>query len=279
VKRRQVLQDARKLLARHHIESASLTAEVLLRYALTLTRVRFYQEPDKELTPEQATAFKELLERHLKGEPVAYLTGNKEFYGLDFTVDSRVLIPRPETELLVAKAITLATDDNMTTVADIGTGSGAIAVALAVNLPDVKIFATDISEAALEAARRNCRRYNVENRITLLPGDLLSPLPTPVDLITANLPYVRTADLNENSIRYEPRPALDGGPDGLDLLRRFIPRVKDKLRNGGTVLLEIGQYQDEMVTSLIKTSYPGAEIQVYKDYAAIKRVICARFPG
>ena len=156
--------------------------------------------------------------------PAAYITGHREFYGLDFAVNSSVLVPRPETELLVEKALELARERSLSTIADIGTGCGAIAVSLAVNLPQTRIYATDISAPALEVALSNCRKHGVTDRVTLLEGDMLAPLPEPVDLIVANLPYVREPEMTGvNTLGFEPPLALNGGPDGLDKICYLFP--------------------------------------------------------
>ena len=270
---RQALQRASEILDSHHIESASLTAEVLLRHVLGISRVRLFQDSDTEITSEQYARFAILVERHIQGEPVAYLTGRKEFYGLDFHVDRSVLIPRPETEFLVEKALEIAGGKNKFTIADIGTGSGAIAITLAINLPGVVIYAVDISAQAIMTARENAVRHLVEARIRFIQGDLLQSLPEPVDLIIANLPYVRQADLAEPSIKYEPRTALDGGPDGLDVIRRFIPQISSKIKTGGTVLMEIGMGQSEPVVALLRMQYPQAKLDLFKDFNGIERVV------
>ena len=183
-----------------------------------IDRIQLYLDLDRELSPEKDEAFRQLLERRLSGEPAAYITGHREFYGLDFYVDPRVLIPRPESELLVEKALGLAQEHTLSTIADVGTGCGAIAISLALKLPQAKIYATDISAPALEVARFNCQKHGVQ-KICLLQGDMLDPLPEPVDLIVANLPYVRESELA--GVRFEPRLALDGGSDGLGKIRRL----------------------------------------------------------
>jgi len=271
---REALQRARELLSAHGIENAPLTAEVLLRHVRQITKVRLYQDLDENLTAPQEAAFSRVIKRHLKGEPVAYITGHKEFFGLDFAVDGSVLIPRPETELLVEKALEIAKTKTVISIADIGTGSGAVAITLALNLPSTVIYAVDISPQALTTARNNSVRYNLQARIHFLEGDLLEPLPEPVELVVANLPYVKEAELNEPSIRYEPKAALDGGPDGLMQIRRFIPQIKDKLKTGGLVLLEIGLGQSEAVKSLVPDYFPAARITAFKDFNNIERVIC-----
>lgn len=270
---RQALHSARALLEAQRIENTSLTAEVLLRHVLNINRVRLYQDPDLDLTSNQETVFFDLVRRHINGEPVAYLTGHKEFYGLDFFVDEQVLIPRPETELLIEQALVVAKARDIKSIADIGTGSGAISVILASYLTTSTIYATDSSAEAIAVARLNSRHHNVENNIIFLIGDLSAPLPEPVDLIIANLPYIQSSELAEPSIRFEPRIALDGGPDGLDQIRRFIPQAGYKLNTGGSVLMEIGQGQSQAVISLIRDNYPEAKIKIFTDFNKIERVI------
>jgi release factor glutamine methyltransferase len=212
----QALNFARKVLANHPDIDASLESEVLLRYVLKITRAQLYLDFGKEFDLDQKKTFENLLERRLRGEPLAYITCCREFYGLDFYVDNRVLIPRPESEHLVEAALEYSRSHQISNLADIGTGSGAIAVSMAKNLPQIKLYATDISTGALEVARINCLKHAVSERIILLQGDLLKPLPKPVDIIIANLPYVKKADLSQMpSARYEPVSALDG--TGLDI--------------------------------------------------------------
>jgi release factor glutamine methyltransferase len=273
---KQALQQAREILNSGNIENASLAAEVLLGYVLKIDKVCLYQRFEVTINPEETEALQKLLERHLKGEPIAYIIGHKEFYGIEIYVDNRVLIPRPETELLVDKAIEIARNRITNTIADIGTGSGAIAIALALNLPSVKIFATDISRQALNLATMNSLKYNLRDRIHLLEGDMLEPLSESVDLIVANLPYIKELDLNEPSIKYEPILALNGGADGLDQINRFVPGVKNKLKTGGLFLMEIGSGQADPVTRLIKQQTSKAKIEVFRDYSGIKRVILAQ---
>ena len=272
---KQALQHARQILQSHSIENASLTAEVLLRHTLNLSRVQLFQVIDRELKPDQEKTFQSVIQRHLEGEPVAYITGHKEFYGIDFYADPRALIPRPETELLVEKALELARTQGISTAADIGTGCGAIAIALALKLPQVKIYATDISASALELAFDNCRQHKVHDRVRLLSGDLLEPLPEPVDLVIANLPYVRESDIDIScSLSYEPRPALDGGADGLYQIRRFCVQAAGKVNPGGAILLEFGEGQGEAVTALLHSGFPSARIEVIKDLAGLARAAC-----
>jgi release factor glutamine methyltransferase len=271
---RQALSRARLVLAAHHVEDSPLESEILLRHALSIGRVELYSDLDRRLTPEEDEKFWQLAERRLTGEPSAYITGHREFYGFDFYVDPGVLIPRPETELLVERAIALAKERSVSAMADIGTGCGAIAISLAVNLPGVKIYATDISAAALKIARLNCQKYGVADRVRLLVGNLLAPLSEPVDLILANLPYVRERELSRVNTRgFEPSVALDGGADGLEKIRRLCRQAEAKLNPGGSLLLEIGMGQKEAVTRLLRSLLPKASIEVTRDLSGIDRVV------
>jgi len=271
---RQALTKARDTLVKSNVDDASLEGEILLRYLLAIDRAGLFSDLDRELSPRQKKEFAGLLERRLSGEPAAYITGHREFYGLDFEVDQHVLIPRPETELLVELALKTARSHNMTKSADIGTGCGAIAISLAVHLPGAVLYATDISPEALEVARDNLKKHSVANRVILLRGDLLEPLEKPVDMIVANLPYVKEADLPPNG--REPRPALDGGKDGLDVIKNMCRQAGGKLNTGGYLLLEIGQGQAEMVVAILCKAFPAAAIEVHKDLAGIERAVSLR---
>src|SRR5579859_7377964 len=275
------------LVARNHFES--LDAQVLLCHVLGVERSTLYAYPERELTPEQEQRYLELIERRALGEPVAYLTGHKEFYGFDLVVDSRVLIPRPETELLVETALHICRQKiaagSIPIVADIGTGSGAIPIALAVNEPRLPyLYATDISSDALAVATLNCQHHHVEQRVHLLQGDLIAPLPEPVDLLTANLPYVGTNEtplLTVDVYDYEPHLALFSGPEGLDLLERFLQAVaiSNVLKADGVILLEIGYQQREQLEKMIYVLWPQARLSVYKDYAGWDRVLQVNVSG
>jgi release factor glutamine methyltransferase len=179
----------------------------------------------------------------------------------------------------VEKAIEIAHNYSSPVIADIGTGCGNIAISLAVNLPHASLFATDISQKALDTARRNCERHNVERRVRLCAGDLLEPLPAPVDIIAANLPYVRTADLPAvNTNGYEPRTALDGGEDGIEVIRRLCAQAGGKLKRGGSLLLEIGFGQRQEVVNLLSALSDSTKIQVTADLNSIDRVVCLTLP-
>lgn len=275
MKIRLALKRANDRLAGHRdIEIPELESEVLLRHILKMDRVQLFLHLEKELDSGDEAKFQKLIERRLQGEPLAYIIHHREFFGLDFYVDERVLIPRPESELLVEEAIKFAQQVGASTIADIGTGSGSIAVSLAIHLPKVKIFATDISQAALDVARINSEKHAVLDNIILLPGDLLEPLPTQVDIIVANLPYVTDAEVTAMaSAKYEPSLALRGGEYGLEQITRISFQIKEKLRPGGCILLEIGQGQSQNVRDLFRQLFSSEVIEVIPDLSGIDRVI------
>ncbi len=271
---KQALSRARGILAGNNILDVPLECELLLRHALKISQTQLYLDLDYELSPKQEDAFRRLIKRRLNGEPTAYITGHREFYGLDFYVDPRVLIPRPESELLVETALGLAQNHPLFTIAEIGTGCGAIAISLALSLPEAKIYATDISAAALKVALLNCQKHGVIDRLYLLQGDMLDPVPEPVDLIIANLPYVEESELAQmSSAKFEPLLALNGGSDGTEMIRKLCCQVGSKLRPGGCLLLEIGQGQRRAVTAFLHTLFPNGEIKVVPDLSSIDRVI------
>lgn len=268
---KETLYHTRQVLAVNDIDNAPLEGELLLRQTLKLNRVQLYQNLEQRITPEQQDILQELVERRIKGEPAAYINRYREFYGLDFYVNNDVLIPRPETEHLVDKTISLAGKYQSPLIADIGTGCGIIAISLALNLPQAKIYATDISALALKVARLNCHKHGVSDRIKLIKGDMLEPLPEPVDFIVANLPYVKQSELDTSS--FEPVVALDGGIDGMEKIKRLCHQVSGKLLPGGCLLLEIGQGQREAVTTLLNNLFPTADIEVTPDLSGIDRVM------
>jgi release factor glutamine methyltransferase len=264
-------------------ENPRLDAQILLCAVLERERSYLYIYPDQELNAAQEARWQALLARREQGEPVAYLLGQKAFYGLDFAVDRRVLIPRPETELLVEAALGACRQrldaGQVPVVADIGTGSGAIPISIAVHEPRLPyLYACDVSPDALEVARQNCQRHHVAGRVRLLQGDLLEALPEPVDLLLANLPYVGTdeqAALTPDVLDYEPHLALFSGPEGLDLLIRLLREAAqgNRLRPGAVLLLEIGYRQREPLTSLVSTLWREARVTCLRDYAGWDRIL------
>jgi len=276
---KQALSHAREILIINNIEDATLESELLLRHTLKISRVQLYLDLDYELNSKEEKNLRHLIERRLGGEPTAYITGHREFYGFDFYVDPSVLIPRPESELLVEKALKLAQNHAVSTIAEIGTGCGAIAISLALSLPQTRVYATDISAAALKVALFNCQKHRVVDRICLLQGDMLDPLPEPVDLIIANLPYVKESELSPiYSVNSEPLLALNGGSDGLEKIRQLCLQANNKLCPDGYLLLEIGQGQRRAVTTFLCSLFPQAKIEVTPDLGGIDRVVSLTLP-
>jgi len=277
---REALQSATQALRRAGIDDASAEAEFLLGHVLGMSKTQLYTEPERVLTSTETSQLWSLIQRRLNHEPAAYILGHCEFYGIDLYLDCHTFIPRPETELLVEQAIELAhcisRQGKGITIADIGTGCGAIAISLALALPQAKIYATDISAPALHVAEMNCRRHAVSKQVRLLQGNLLEPLSQPVDMIVANLPYIKDCeieDLDTEIINFEPTSALAGGLDGLDIIQKILGQMPEKLNYRGCFLLEIGQGQGRQVTSLIKSHFPQASIELISDLGCIERVV------
>jgi release factor glutamine methyltransferase len=251
-----------------------LDAELIIAHVLGWSRTRVLAERTYIASPEQHATIDALIARRATGEPVAYLVGTKAFYNLDFFVDRRVLVPRPETELLVEHTIAIARKrTGPLTIADIGTGSGAIAVALATHLPQAQIFAVDLSADALTVAAQNVQAHQLTERITLLHGDLLAPLPGPVDLIISNPPYTILAEVQPNVLQHEPWLALEGGPDGTAIYLRLFHQAPHWLRPGGAISCEIGAWQGSTVAQLLREAFPKASVRVERDLAGLDRVV------
>jgi len=281
---RAALQLGAARLVAAGIDSAALDAEVLLRHVLELAQGELYLRLQDRLGPRNQQQFQESLERRGAREPLAYITGNKEFWSLDFIVTPAVLIPRPETEMLVELALACARDlprSQRVKILDIGTGSGAIAVSLAKHLPDSEVWAVDISSAALAVAEANAKRHNVEGRMRFLRGDLFDALDeadTTFDLILSNPPYIRSAELAELApeIRdWEPWAALDGGADGLDYYRRIVGAAPSHLTETGILLMEIGSDLAEAVAAIFARTGCYAAASVHRDYAGRNRAVGA----
>jgi release factor glutamine methyltransferase len=251
-----------------------LEAEVLLSFVLQQPKEYLYAHPENNLTYRQEKNFRHRLGRRAKGEPVAYLTGHKEFFGLDFLVDKSTLIPRPESELLIEEVLK---NKNVKNIIDIGTGSGCLAIALAKHLPDADIIATDISLPALKIAKQNALRHSVEKQIKFIPGSLLQPIRHLADntVIIANLPYLNRQQMSEPSIKFEPATALYGGADGLEyytkLFRQLTKATDFKL------ILEIDPAQAKKITKLAQEILPGSKVEIKKDLAGRDRVCVLSF--
>ena len=276
----ELLRKAERTLASYHIADARNEAEWLLMHSLGIGRVELYTKLEQPLLASEAERFWELIQHRCRHMPAAYILKQCQFYGIDFYIDSRALIPRPESELLVETTLEFISQrfspEVPCSIADVGTGSGVLAIALALHLPRAKIYAIDVSAAALEVARINCRKHGVEESVHLFLGDMVQPLPEKVDVILANLPYVRDSELPQLSpeIRnFEPTIALAGGFDGLEKMRQLLPQAKQKLLPKGLALLEIGWGQGTAATALAKTYFPTAKVDLIPDLGKIDRVL------
>ena len=258
-------------------QTPRLDAEVLLAHVLRVGRASLLARFTERVDDRALTEFSTLVERRARGEPVAYLTGHKEFYGLDLIITREVLVPRPETESVVDACLELLDGKDNSQLADIGTGSGAIMVAVAVNRPDVRVHGTDSSLGALEIARTNCERHGLGRRARLYLGNLLDPLEAPVDVIAANLPYVPPGEASPDVATWEPEVAvLGGGEDGTALIREFLSSAPRYLLPGGGVVIETAYSQGATVAALAQAAFPSASVEVRKDLAGYDRVVVVK---
>ena len=288
------------------VDSPRLSAELLLSYVLAMKRIELYTHFDKPVTKEQLERLRDLVKRAGQQEPIAYIIGKTEFYSLELNITPDCMIPRPETELLVERAIEFlrkrpvrnsmmrniaqkvevsnGASSSKQFVCDLCTGSGCIAVAIAKNFPDAEIIATDISDAALSVAAKNVEKYQLNNRIKLLCGDLFEPILPQLDidrfdLIVCNPPYVSSDEfekLGKNVKDYEPRSALFAGDDGLDIYRRIIDKVEQFLRPDAALMLEIGYSQGQAVRGLLEQAGCFGEVTIEKDFHENGRIVIAK---
>jgi release factor glutamine methyltransferase len=254
-----------------------LDAELLVSHVLSLPRVQIYVQFERVLSPDELATLRDLIKRRQAGESIAYLTGRKEFWKFELAVDARVLVPRPDTETLVEEAIArlgAPGEGGAPRIVDVGTGSGALAVTLAKLRADAAVFASDVSAPALEVARANAERLGAA--VTFLEGDLVAPLAehAPFSMIISNPPYIPSGDIASlpADVRSEPALALDGGADGLDLVRRLVADAPALLAPGGVLALEIGAGQAEATRALLRDA-GFADVQTRKDLAGIERVV------
>lgn len=290
-----VLRLSTDYLAQHGSGSPRLDAELLLAHALGVRRLDLYLAHDRPLREPELAEARELVRRRATGEPVAYITGTREFYSRAFAVTPAVLVPRPETETLVEVAHaalralhsnagqpgTSATVPAVPIVADLGTGSGCVAVTLAAEDAQLRVIATDVSTDALDVARRNARAHDVEECVTFVQGDWGAALDETVDLVVSNPPYVSSDELASTmrDVRdFEPHLALDGGDDGLDAYRRLIPSLRDRMRSGGRVLLEVDPRRADAVADIASETFPHAAFRRHGDLARRERVLEVDLP-
>lgn len=269
----QALADARHRL--HAIHAASLDAQLLLCEATGENRAAILAHPERLLSDIQAEYFAQMVQRRAQGEPLAYIRGRMPFYDREFIVTPDVLIPRPETELLLEWALDVAQQTHPRVVVDIGTGSGALALTFKAHYPDATVYGVDISAAALGVAQRNSAAHAVT--VDFLHGDLLEPLAArgiQPDMVLANLPYIDSADVPQLEVsRYEPTLALDGGADGLALIRRMLARAPQVCTAGAWLFLEIGAAQGQAALALAQQV---GEAELRQDYAGLDRLLCVR---
>ncbi|MCH2319647.1 MAG: peptide chain release factor N(5)-glutamine methyltransferase [SAR202 cluster bacterium] len=274
---REIFNSAGETLMRTGSPDAQLEAEVLIRHVLRIDRATFFRDLEQPVTDCDRERLDDLVNRRLNREPLNYITGLREFYGLDFEVSDSVLIPRQETELLVDTVISLARSRPKCEmkICDIGTGSGAIAVSVAVNLPSAEVMAIDISQRALDIADANRRMHGVYNRVSLRRGNLLEPVDWKPEIIVSNPPYIRRSDLSllQPEIQYEPSVALDGGPDGLEVIRGLLRQSSDKVSSTGAILFEIDSSQKDSARMLSREYFPNSEISILDDLSGNSRAI------
>ncbi len=275
---REVLREGVACLEASGLANPRLEAEVLLAHTLGIERTGLYLDPERPLSRKEIEDYRDLLARRRRREPLGYITGRREFWSLDFETGPGVLIPRQETELVVEEALHLLPRDRPLRVLDLGTGCGVISIVLALELKEVRIWATDISEKALSYAKRNALLHGVGERVRLLCGKDLDPFRQGqiFDAILSNPPYVPTGeidDLQPEICRYEPKEALDGGEDGLSVIRGIIREVPSYLTCGGWLILEIGAGQAGVVAELVERDGRYGRPTFRKDYSGIERVM------
>ncbi|MFZ0800826.1 MAG: peptide chain release factor N(5)-glutamine methyltransferase [Terriglobales bacterium] len=273
---KDALTSAVKQLTAAHVGSPRLNAETLLMFTLSCDRAYLFAHPERELTPQEKINYQEAIAQRAQGTPAQYITGHQEFWGMDLIVSPAVLIPRPETEHLIEAVLPLAGAVEKRRIVDVGTGSGCIALALAKELPQAEIHATDISAAALEIARANAARHRIERRIHFHHTDLLHGFePGAFDLVVSNPPYVGESEEDQVQLevrKFEPRDAVFAGPTGLEVIERLIPQAHTVLQAGGFLAMEISGTIVEDVKRLLAG---WSELRVINDLQGIPRVAVA----
>ena len=278
---KEVLAMSVDYLKKHNIDNPRLDAEVLLAHLLNKDRIQLYVSFDLPLQKIELDQYRQMIYKRAHNIPVAYLTGNKEFMSLDFNINENVLIPRPETEQLVESIIEYCENNNIIepNIVDVGTGSGVIAVSLAYYLKKSRILGIDISKKALELAKSNIKKYEIDDRVKVVRGDILTPLikvnKNNVDIVISNPPYIRSDEIEKLSeeVKKEPKLALNGGNDGLKYYKQIIPQSEKVLKKGGLLALEIGFDQDNEIIDIFDSNWENVEVK--KDYADHKRMIFA----
>jgi len=283
---KELLTVAADYLGEKHIDSPRLAAEVLLAHVLGMKRIDLYLDFERPLTSAEVSRYRELIRRRVAREPLQYIIGRQEFWSLDFTVNPHVLIPRPETELLVEQVIEhckqrIGAGEKQITVLDLCTGCGAVAISIAKEVPQARLWATDLSPEAISIARANAQKHGVLEKIEFLEGDLFEPVRDKKDhfhIIVANPPYVAEEDyekLPPEVREYEPRMSLDGGPDGMVLIERILRNAPDFLTSAGVVMIEMDPMQVVKAKDLVASLSVYKICRVIKDYSGLDRVVIA----
>ena len=264
-------------------DEAALEAELLLSCAMNMDRVTLYQQLNEQVSAELEVAYQDLLARRCSHEPTPYIVGRKEFYGIEFQVTPAAIIPRPETESLVEQVLAesgrIIARKSSLLIVDVGVGCGTIAIAIAANESRCDIIATDSSAEALALAEENAEKHGLAGRVDFIQGDGLQSLSAPVDMIVANLPYVRSSDwrqMPEEIRSHEPRGGLDGGSNGLRIIESVMMEAPLYLKEGGSLLMEIGSSQGEAIQLMASTIFPSAFIEISRDLAGLDRVLLVR---
>lgn len=274
-----VLVRTERFLRERGVDVPRFEAELLLGHVLSLDRLKLYLQFDRPLTVEELDALRVLVRRRASREPLAWILGSAAFHTLELDIGPGVLVPRQDTETLVEWALEwIAPDEDPVYVADVGSGSGAVGLAIAANRPGVRLYATDISDVALATTKANVERCGLGSRAAVLKGDLLSPIPDrrPIDFVVSNPPYIPSAEIDglmPEVSKHEPRLALDGGADGLDVYRRLIPEAARRARRG--VLVEVGQHQAPRVADLFRRA-GLTDVATRADLTGIERVVAGR---
>jgi release factor glutamine methyltransferase len=274
----QVLQNTADFLARKGIESPRLNIEHLLADALGKRRIDLYLEFDRTLSEEELAPLRDKVRRRIEGEPLQYLLGSWDFFGRPFRTDQRALIPRPETEILVEIALKVirAQPSSRNRLLDVGTGSGVLAITFALECPSLQVIGSDVSPSALNLARENAERQELDHRIEWIESDLLNSVVGPFDFLVANLPYIPSGQLPKLSreVQHDPRVALDGGTDGLAVIRRLLDEAPSVLSKGAFLILEVGFDQANRVADLM-AEQKLRDISIENDYQGVRRFVTA----
>ena len=278
MKTQELLKEGKKILNKNNIEDANLIARILLQFVLNLDRNQLLIKQEQEVEKENKEKYKYAIEKIVKGVPLQYITNSQEFMGLNFYVDENVLIPQPDTEILVEEVIKIVSKENKINILDICTGSGCIGISVANAVPKAKITMSDISKKAIEIAKKNAKENNVLEKIKFIESDMFENIEGKFDIIVSNPPYIETDVINTLSreVQNEPIIALNGGKDGLVFYRKLINEASKYLNNDGYLCMEIGYDQKEKVMELARKQEVFSKIEVIKDLSGNDRVIICR---